>query len=156
MSTFEEKVFEVFSDQNTPSHEKWCVTIELLRRLRQTMGAIGVIVYDDMLLPTNESAFRREIPRYIWDDLQKHAASLLECEQFQSQFERDHLRSIVNGQPPFGYKVAPNVLFDEWLKDNPDSLLTEAFIKFKDFHPEYNPKAAKKAFGERIVRIYLK
>ena len=139
-----------------PKHEQMSIALEMIRQSRQTSGAIGVIVYDDMLLPTNESNFRREIPRYIWDELQKHAALLLDTEQFETQFERDHLRSIVNGQPPFGYKVAPNILFDEWLKDHPDALLTEAFVKFKEFHPEYNPKAAKKAFGERIVRIYLK
>lgn len=156
MSTFEQKVFEVFNDQDVPSYEKWRVTMELIRRQRQTSGAVGVVIYDDMLLPDNERAFRREIPRYIWEELQKHAASLLEREQFRSQFERDHLRSIVNGQPPFSYKVESNVLFDEWLKENPECLLTEAFVKFKEFHPEFNPKAAKKAFGERIVRIYLK
>ncbi len=156
MNAFASKILAMFGENHIPKHGQMSIALELIRQLRQTSGAIGVIIYDDMLLPTNESNFRREIPRYIWDELQKHAALLLDTEQFETQFERDHLRSIVNGQPPFGYKVAPNILFDEWLKDHPDALLTEAFVKFKEFHPEYNPKAAKKAFGERIVRIYLK
>lgn len=156
MNELSNKVIELFNNSNYSRNDKFMAMNDVIRFMKQTTGAVAITVYDEMLLPDNEKNFRREIPRYVWEELKQRAQLLHDAGQYQTQFERDHLRSIINNQPPFGYKVAPNTLFEHWVADNPEAQLVDAFVKFKELHPELNPKVAKKAFGERIVRIFLK
>lgn len=156
MNELSNKVVELFNSGNYSRNDKFMAMYDVIRAMTQTTGAVSVIAYDDMLLPDNESKFRREIPRYVWEELKQRAQLLHDAGQYQTQYERDHLRSIINNQPPFGYKVAPNPLFEQWVADNPEEAIVDAFVKFKELHPELNPKVAKKAFGERIVRIFVK
>lgn len=65
---------------------------------------IKVTDYTEMLYPQNRRHFEKTISSNMFSDLQKKAAKLLQKDG-GAQTVREHWRSIVNGEVPFGYKI---------------------------------------------------
>lgn len=78
--------------------------IQSWMRLENSCG-LSIINYDDMLYPQYEDAFtKKTINKEIWKAMQKKATELW-LEGSGAEEVRDHWRSIMEGNVPFGYKV---------------------------------------------------
>ncbi len=78
--------------------------IQSWMRLEDSCG-LRIINYDDMLYPQYEDAFtKKTINKETWNAMQKKATELW-LEGGGSERVRDHWRSIMEGNVPFGYKV---------------------------------------------------
>lgn len=139
----------------TPA-QKQVALFKFIRLFGGIPSPIKLVDYADMLDPRNEYQFKREISRSTWRYLIEQASFMLNNSVMNSQFQRDHLRSIVNGVVPFGYRVESNIQFDVWYAKNPDASMIDGYKVFKELHPELPEKAVKKAFAYRIVALGLK
>lgn len=72
---------------------------------KQNSCGLKLVDYDDMLYPQYEYKFtEKTINKEAWDAMQKKAAELW-LEGDGAERVRDHWRSIMEGNVPFGYKV---------------------------------------------------
>lgn len=77
-----------------------------LRLFSGIEGAVKLTKYDDMLFPQYEEKFEKTIPEDIWKDLQEKAKNNLEEDnKFTATAVKDHWKSIVEGNIPFGYTI---------------------------------------------------
>lgn len=79
---------------------------------RESMGLkdqpLSLRMYENMLYPQYESKFQKTLPFEIWVWLKKEAKKKYEAcegESLTVSRVREHWKSIVNGQVPFGYVV---------------------------------------------------
>lgn len=87
-----------------------CVLMDIFTGWNHMSNKCGlkVIDYDRMLYPNCEDEFDKTIPQPIFEALQKEAQNWLNDPcliEIASPAGIKHLQSIVNGTPPFGYKV---------------------------------------------------
>lgn len=139
----------------TPA-QKQVALFTFIRLFGGIQSPIKLVDFADMLDPRNEYQFKREISRSTWRYLIEQASFMLNNSVMNSQHQRDHLKSIVNGTVPFGYRVEANIQFDVWYHKNPDATMVEGYKVYKEMHPELPEKAMKKAFADRIVALGLK
>lgn len=84
-----------------------CVMWRFIQHWMHLQDSCGlrIINYDDMLYPQHEYEFtEKTINKEAWDAMQKKATELW-LEGGGAERVRDHWRSIMEGNVPFGYKV---------------------------------------------------
>lgn len=88
-----------------------CIMHELIPRyLLGIKAPYQILDYNDMLYPQFREKFEKLINEDIWKHLQKKAQKLLDAYRDDSKYPvaestKAHWQSIVNGNPPWDYKV---------------------------------------------------
>ena len=72
----------------------------------QNKCGLAMLNYDNLLFPQMESQFDKIIPAEVFKVLQDQAKDLLENGEDIHEDVKAHLQSIIDGQPPFGFKIA--------------------------------------------------
>ena len=68
---------------------------------------LRMIDWDKMLYHQDESLFDKVIPQNVFERLQKQAKEEIQIE-WLSEEQKQHLQSIIDGIPPFGYTLQKN------------------------------------------------
>ena len=63
-----------------------------------------IVEYENMLYPQYAYLYEKTIDRHTWSALREMAISRLQYKHL-SQEVRDHMQSIADGTPPFGYTI---------------------------------------------------
>ena len=89
-----------------------CVMWSFVEHWLHTKGPMKLMQYRNMLYPQYETSFAKTITKDTWKWLQAEAKKeLIEFPQGEGpggdyrNTIRDHLQSIAEGEPPFGYRV---------------------------------------------------
>lgn len=84
-----------------------CINFEFLSHWFYTDNKCGLklINYDDMLYPQNAQRFEKSISEDTFSALRKEAQTLLDSKDMLAASVAAHLKSIVEGEVPFGYEV---------------------------------------------------
>lgn len=87
-----------------------CVLWGIIDKLCIDSHDVGMrlLNYNNLLYPQYEYKFEKTITKNVFESLQKKASEILEKDGGRNFMHKDvvkHLRSIVDGVPPFGFKV---------------------------------------------------
>ncbi len=66
---------------------------------------LAILNYDNLLYPQMRGQFDKVISREVFEQIQAQAKDLLESGRDIHENVKNHLQSIVNGEPPFGFKI---------------------------------------------------
>jgi hypothetical protein len=87
-----------------------CVMWDFVREWMYKSNKTGlkIIDFDDMLYPQYQYKYEKTIPDYVWEAMQKEAASRMAEREGVHPDVYAHWKSIVDGNVPFGYVVKNN------------------------------------------------
>jgi hypothetical protein len=83
------------------------IMCEYMMRYGNISTPANIVEYMEMLNPSNAEYFEKTISVDTWKCLQTEAAKRLKRVRLADEV-REHLQSIVDGVPPFGYDVEVN------------------------------------------------
>lgn len=90
-------------DENQANYVMWTFIYQWM--YPQNKCGLAMLDYDNLLFPQMETYFEKKLPREAFERVQAQAKDLLEADDDITPTVKEHLQSIVDGKPPFGFEI---------------------------------------------------